>query len=67
MNQQAVISTVENATDADEFKPAFLDDDGPGSPDFSHFRTVSARELFSVRPGQTVAQAAARKAREEGK
>jgi hypothetical protein len=48
-----------------DLKPAFLeDDDGPFEGFPSHSRTISASELFGMRPGETVAQAAARKERE---
>ena len=49
-------------TDAPE--PTFLDDEGP-SLDVPMFITkTNARELFGLRPGETEAQAAARKAKE---
>lgn len=43
-------------------EPAFLDDEGPSAniPPFN--TTTNARELYDLRPGETVAQAAARKA-----
>lgn len=45
-------------------KPTFLDNEGP-SLDVPLFITrTNARELFGLRPGETVAQAAARKATE---
>lgn len=44
-------------------EPAFLDDEGP-SADIPPFTTTNARELYDLRPGETVAQAAARKASE---
>ncbi|RIV63265.1 hypothetical protein D2V84_21590 [Burkholderia pseudomallei] len=45
-------------------EPTFLDDEGP-SLDVPLFITkTNARELFDLRPGETVAQAAARKAAE---
>ena len=45
-------------------EPAFLDDEGPSAniPRFN--TTTNARELYDLRPGETVAQAAARKASE---
>lgn len=46
------------------FEPAFLDDAGPSAelPWVTH--TTNARELYGLRPGETVAEAAERKARE---
>lgn len=44
-------------------EPAFLDDEGPGEPP-PFITTATARELYDLRPGETVADAAARKARE---
>lgn len=44
--------------------PAFLDDDGPSAEIQLLITTTNARELFDFRPGETVAQAAARKALE---
>ncbi|MBD2939832.1 hypothetical protein G5C41_18980 [Burkholderia pseudomallei] len=47
-----------------QLEPTFLDDEGP-SLDVPLFITrTNARELFDLRPGETVAQAAARKALE---
>lgn len=45
-------------------EPSFLDDEGPSAniPPFNI--TTNARELYDLRPGETVAQAAARKASE---
>lgn len=45
-------------------EPAFLDDEG-ASANIPPFVTIAnARELYDLRPGETVAQAAARKAAE---
>lgn len=47
-----------------QLEPTFLDGEGP-SLDVPLFITrTNARELFDLRPGETVAQAAARKALE---
>ena len=47
-----------------EEEPAFLDDEGP-STDIPPFITTSnARERYDLRPGETVAEAIARKAKE---
>jgi len=45
-------------------EPAFLDDDGPSADIPPFITTTNARELYDLRPGETVAQAAARKAKE---
>ena len=42
---------------------AFLDDEGPGEPP-PFISTTNARELYDLRPGETVADAATRKASE---
>jgi hypothetical protein len=56
--------SVANAVSAGELEPTFLDDDGP-SLDVPLFITKSnARELFGLRPGETVAQVVARKSSE---
>ncbi|EKZ8390526.1 hypothetical protein RFB02_004473 [Salmonella enterica subsp. enterica serovar Agona] len=44
-------------------EPAFLEDDAPADPP-PFITTTNARELYDLRPGETVADAAARKARE---
>ena len=45
-------------------EPAFLDDEGSSVDIPSFITTTNARELYDLRPGETVAQAAARKASE---
>jgi hypothetical protein len=45
-------------------EPAFLDDEGPSAEIPPFITTTNARELYDLRPGETVAQAAARKASE---
>ncbi|WP_367899688.1 conjugal transfer protein TraD [Xanthomonas oryzae] len=45
-------------------EPAFLDDEGPSDDIPPFITTTNARELYDLRPGETVAQAAARKATE---
>ena len=44
-------------------EPAFLDDEVPADPP-PFITTTNARKLYDLRPGETVAQAAARKASE---
>lgn len=62
LSEQAAISS--GTVLADTPEPTFLDDEGP-SLDVPLFITkTNARELFDLRPGETVAQAAARKAAE---
>jgi hypothetical protein len=41
-------------------EPGFLDDEGPSADIPSFISTTNARELFELRPGETVAQAAQR-------
>ncbi|QDW51995.1 pirin [Burkholderia sp. KBS0801] len=66
MNAHDVIASGNALADlADAPEPTFLDDEGP-SLDVPMFITrTNARELFGLRPGETVAQAAARKAAED--
>ena len=45
-------------------EPAFLDDEGPSNDLPAFISTTNARELYDLRPGETVADAAARKASE---
>ena len=45
-------------------EPAFLDDEGPSADIPPFITTTNARELYDLRPGEMVAQAAARKASE---
>lgn len=45
-------------------EPAFLDDEGPSADIPPFITTTNARELYDLRPGETVAQAAARKVSE---
>lgn len=47
---------------ADE-EPAFIDDVGPSRDIPPFITTTNARELYDLRPGETVAEAAARKAK----
>ena len=47
-----------------EEQPEFLDDEGPSADIPPFITTTNARELYDLRPGETVAQAAARKASE---
>jgi hypothetical protein len=46
-------------------EPALLDDEGPSAEVLRFITTTTARELYGLRPGETVAQAAARKARDD--
>jgi hypothetical protein len=61
MSQQT-IETQAIAATTDDLKPAFLDDEGPSEPYFSHYRTISASEIFDQQPGETLGEAIARKA-----
>ena len=62
--QRAIASGKVLADLADTPEPIFLDDEGP-SLDVPLFITkTNARDLFGLRPGETLAQAVARKASE---
>lgn len=62
--EDAAASSDELAEVDGDMEPAFMDDDGP-SLDIPPFICITnSRELFDPRPGETVAQAAARKASE---
>ena len=70
---QAVLPPVDNdaAARGDDLvkgdgamKPVFLDDEGPSADIPPFISTTNARKLFGIRPGETVAEAAARKAAE---
>lgn len=45
-------------------EPAFLDDGGPSAEIPPFITTTNARMLYDLRPGESVAEAAARKAKE---
>jgi hypothetical protein len=51
--QAGVITTLE--------EPAFLDDDGPSVEIPPFITTTNARELYGIRPGETIQQAMARR------
>ena len=53
----------EAGIDIDE--PAFLDDDHKGEPPEGHITTANARELFGWKPGETVGEAAQRRASQD--
>ena len=42
-------------------EPAFLDDDGPSAEIPPFITTTNARELYDLRPGETVPEAIARR------
>lgn len=65
LSEQDAVASGDDLVEVDgALEPAFLDDEG-SSADISPFITISnARELYELRPGETVAQAAARKASE---
>ena len=46
-------------------EPAFLDDDGPSADLPAFIPTTNARELYGLRPGETVAQAITRNQTEQ--
>jgi hypothetical protein len=47
-------------------EPAFLDDDGPSTEIPPFITTTNARELYDLRPGETVSEAIARRNAKEG-
>ena len=49
---------------AASLEPAFLDDDGPSEDLPRIVSTTNARELYDLRPGETVLEAIARKTKE---
>ena len=60
----ALASTEDLAGLAGELEPGFLNDEGPSADIPPFITTTNVRELYELRPGETVAQAAARKAME---
>ena len=48
------------ADDRAQEEPAFLDDDGPSAEVPPFITTTNARELYDLRPGETVSEAIAR-------
>ncbi|USB84064.1 hypothetical protein [Burkholderia cenocepacia] len=62
--QSAIASGKALADSADAPEPTFVDDEGPCLDVPLFITRTNARELFGLRPGETVAQAAARKAAE---
>lgn len=69
MNQQNTAANqdaaaVESSSDMELPPLAFLEDDGPSDIIPPFITTTNARELFDLQPGETVAEAAARRARE---
>ena len=69
MNQQNTAANqdaaaVESSSDMELPPLAFLEDDGPSDIIPPFITTTNARELFDLQPGETVAEAAARQARE---
>jgi hypothetical protein len=47
--------------DSDEEEPAFLDDEGPSAEIPPFITTMNARDLYDLRPGETVSEAIARR------
>lgn len=47
-------------------EPAFLDDDGPSVEIPPFITTTNARELYDLRPGETVSEAIARNKTQAG-
>lgn len=51
-------------TDHPDDEPVFLDDDGPSAEIPPFITTTNARELYALRPGETVSEAIARTQRQ---
>ena len=49
-----------------EEEPAFLDDEGPSAEIPPFITTTNARELYGLRPGETVSEAITRSKAQEG-
>ena len=65
LSEQDAASSGDDLVEVDgALEPAFLDDEGPSADIPPFITTTNARELYDLRPGETVAQAAARKASE---
>ena len=65
LREQAPAASGDDLVEVDgALEPAFLDDEGPSADIPPFITTTNARELYDLRPGETVAQAAARKASE---
>lgn len=65
LNEQDASASGDDLVEVDgALEPAFLNDEGPSDDIPPFITTTNARELYDLRPGETVAQAAARKASE---
>ena len=65
LSEQDAAESCDDLVEVDgALEPAFLDDEGPSADIPPFITTTNARELYDLRPGETVAQAAARKASE---
>ena len=60
LNELDAAGSTDDLADALE-EPAFLDDEGPSAEIPSFITTTNARELYDLRPGETVSEAIARR------
>ncbi|WP_395827867.1 conjugal transfer protein TraD [Collimonas sp.] len=60
LNELDAAGSTDDLADALE-EPAFLDDDGPSAEIPPFITTTNARELYDLRPGETVSEAIARR------
>ncbi len=60
LNELDAAGSTDDLADALE-EPAFLDDEGPSAEIPPFITTTNARELFDLRPGETVSEAIARR------
>ena len=66
LSEQDAAESCDDLVEVDgALEPAFLDDEGPSADIPPFITTTNARELYGLRPGETVDQAAARKALED--
>ena len=66
LSEQDAAESCDDLVEVDgALEPAFLDDEGPSADIPPFITTTNARELYGLRSGETVAQAAARKALED--
>ena len=61
LSEQEAAASGDDLLEVDGALEAFQDDKGPGAEILPFSRARNARELYALRPGETVAQAAARK------
>jgi hypothetical protein len=63
LSEKDALGSTDDLAEGGSMEPAFLDDDGPRNDLPPIFSTTNIRKLYDPRPGETLAQAAARKAK----